>query len=175
MSKLIALSLVLIFSFNSNSQSLTTFVAGHLRNPDFPAEQNQVLYTIVTKGNQLKVRIWENLYQGKFEKTYSMVNKLDYETFQPYVVDECFEKNHHYILAGEFFIHKKAYFEGIVVGIPNDGSASIYLCSILKNNGLRSHQPRLDLGPFELAYRKVKGLEIGKYHREFMENVILQR
>lgn len=149
--------------------------AGHRRDASLPKEENQVIYTTVVKSNQLSLKIWENIHQGQdFKKTYPLIDKSQVKELNPYIVKECLESNHSFILAGDIYHFNKYYFEGIVVGIPEDLHRSLYLCSIKKNNGLRSSEPNRELGPFELAYRKVKGLNIRNINKQKLSKHMLR-
>ena len=73
---------------------------------------------------------------------------------------DCLKEDHKYLLAGDIYNNKDYYFEGVVVGVPNDYQtySRIYLCSIKRNHGFEPSEPQPDLGNFTLGYAEVKGL-----------------
>jgi hypothetical protein len=171
--KLIFTAVSIILASSVMAQGLINFSAGQLRDRSLPIEVNQVIYTVTGKSNSISLKIHENIFQGEFKKKFSLIDVAELKAHKTYIVPECLKENHRYLLAGDIFIHNKAFFTGVVIGIPNyHGKA--YICSIKKNNGILPAKPRRDIGPFEIGYHMVEGLIVGFVDEVSLKNKLLE-
>ncbi|MCJ8276860.1 MAG: hypothetical protein HRT44_09850 [Bdellovibrionales bacterium] len=154
---------------------LVYLAAGHVRK-SFPDNcETCTVYTVTAKSNQLTVKLYEKLMNGHISKKFSRISKEEIKIRKPYIVPECLASGHKYLYAGDIYNHKAYYFEGIIVGIPEDPAIynnSVYVCSIMRNNGKASIFEKPDLGPFELGYNIIRGLEIYNLDAETVKNLV---
>ncbi|MCH2533946.1 MAG: hypothetical protein MK008_05845 [Bdellovibrionales bacterium] len=149
---------LLNFTYSINAVTLNYLVAGHDQSD--VSHERQSFYSLSAKSNSLSLSIHEPLFMGKIKKDYSLIDRAELKNLKPFIVKDCLKEDHKYLLAGDIYNNKDYYFEGVVVGVPNDYQtfSRIYLCSIKRNHGYEPTEPQPDLGNFTLGYAEVKGL-----------------